>query len=148
MVLERGAAPAFKYADNLASLANCPPKEWEEREYKIAFRFVWLDERAPNSYRPVQMNDPARSFHDSVELCENFALSSFDTEAHARTLWTKIKNGGKHDPRLILGTHLVSVTIKKTDGLSSLPDKRGHVDLHEYHHADLSLSEKMIGELA
>ena len=134
----------YKYDAEIQALADCPPVAHTQKTL-VAFRYVWTDDRHPKSFLPVQKLKPNRKFKDAKELCENYALSLYDTDANARAFYVEFSTG--HDAAKLLGTHLASVPIDVTDGVISDPDETGHMDLHESDVADLASKCTVVGAL-
>ena len=125
-------SPSFKYKVNHDKIScDCPKLEELHSVDMIAYRFVHKDTTHKNCYLPNRIINPNRKCKDCIEECNCYALSFFNdiTEAekalryHATNIPTII---------LVVGDHIASCKLKKSDGLAEKKNFRGHFNFHEF----------------
>jgi len=137
----------FKYQEYINELSNCPPSDYQPIEM-TAYRFVFEEnqEQSENSFLPVLIIKPHRKFNTPQQRCKGYALSLFNTQNHAEQRYNQLRKN-RPDISQTLGTHLAKGIIDKTDGIASSVDQKGHFNLHEFQHTDLSQKFEIITPL-
>lgn len=115
----------------------------------MAHRFVFENLIHPNNFLPVLIVNPPRmltpQFAEEGAKCLGYALSLFDTLAHAHRRYRQISQYNKNFYKTV-GTHIASGQIELTDGVASPVDEHGHITLHEFEEADLASKFQIVAE--
>lgn len=122
---------ALKYAQQVASLPECPPASCRCVE-RVAFRFVFVERSGSDNCLPVLMLKPQRALKwEAHRHCSGWALSFFISAETAKTKYQSLKLQGVQVERMI-GDGLAVVDIQENDGIQTEPAEDGHFDFHEY----------------
>jgi hypothetical protein len=146
MSVVRAGVAIYKYAADIAAIADCPPKAYAPVD-RTAFRFVFEDDANKHkSYLPNKKVKPTRTFKDDVEHCTLWTISMFVTKEEAEKFY---KDLIKKYPKIkaALGTHVAEVQITAAHGICSEVDADGHFEMHEFANVDLATVGKTIGPL-
>lgn len=122
----------LKYARQLAECPDqpCPSSRFTGKDFN-GFRILRSTPTADDFLPPAIKKGMGPSADSS-----NYALSFFDNLTNARSHYNKMKDKGL-EVSTIFGDSIGEVNVSATDGLSCLPSKKGHYDLHEEVNASL-----------
>lgn len=115
----------LKYKSLLESRPDqpCPcAKAFGQRE-TVGFRFLKADPAEENDFVPPAVLAPR-----GRDTCAAYALSFFDSFENAQKKFKKLAT--RVDATSKYGRFIGRVRLSAADGLSSLPTKDGHIDLH------------------
>ncbi|WP_161889289.1 hypothetical protein [Pontibacter russatus] len=88
---------------------------------------------------------PPRRNTKPAKMCEDFAISLFDTAAKAKIVFKELPSNIK----ALLGyTHLSKTDLAKDDGVMSDIDEKGHFNFHEYANSAFLKRCRIIDDLA
>jgi hypothetical protein len=136
----------WKYAANIAGLANCPPLPIVEADC-TAFRFVFSPIDS-TSFLPVGVLNPARA----AQVCPAgkclalASLSMFTSEEAARDKVADIESRIPQIKKRV-GTHVARLTVAKSHGAQTPPNDTGHFSFFEYEGVDLVSTATLLGPL-
>ena len=138
----------LKYEAIIYALENCPPTHYASREF-IAYRFVFENLANRNNFLPVLQVNPRRSiapqFAGDQAKCLGYALSLFDSLAHAQKRYRQISQYNKNFHKTV-GTYIAAGQIGLTDGVVSPVDEHGHITLHEFEQTKLASKFQIVAE--
>lgn len=137
--------PLFKYADQLATVPECPPTSSVEGG-RVGYRFV----RSPigaSSFVPVGMM-PGRRVNraDYRAACAAYALSMYSSEGKARVRFAELREEFPNFEKTA-GSHLAKIAIQEGSGRHTTPTRDGHFDFFEYADCNLTEQSTIVGEL-
>ncbi|MFK7979311.1 MAG: hypothetical protein AB8G86_04985 [Saprospiraceae bacterium] len=140
--------PEFKFSEIISILeTDCPPKEFEQKETK-AFRWVFEAMENELNFSPQYLKKPARFQKQPPDIkCKAVGLSFFSTEENARMRFNILTARMLASVKNKVGENVAAGIIYEKDGVSDIPDKKGHFTLHPYLGENLIAQFKIIGKL-
>lgn len=134
----------LKYQYLIAAIENCPSSNSLPIERK-AFRFVF-DCMGGNSFIPIAVQQPKRTYRSVYEKCSSCGLSMFTTEKLAKDRFNDLSKRNKNIHKSI-GDKLALVSISPQLGVSSKIGPNGHFDFFEYDGCELKTYSSVVGGL-
>jgi len=134
------SAPPLKYVSYLTKIPNCPPRDAQPAE-RMGYRFV----KPPvndASFVPLALS-PGRRVTKARPNCSAYGISMFDSEENARRRFAELveDNPGLKNRY----TNIAEVRLDTTHGTQTIPDKKGHFDLHVSSTAQLETCSTILG---
>ncbi len=138
----------FKYLEIMDTPeVPCPPKNFEARE-PIAFRWVFDAIEDEQNFVPQYFKNSARFQSSPPEVkCQSIGLSFFSSEQDARSRFEILTARMLKPVKDKIGKRIAVGTIYEVDGVSDLPDQKGHFTLHPFEAANFAGQFSVISDL-
>lgn len=116
---------------------------------RVAYRFVVPERNTEDNFKPLAVMEKMRVntgkfVNCSRSRCSADGLSFFAEQAQAVVVIKKLI--ATHKKRFLdkKGSAIAQVTLRESHGMATVPDKKSHVDLHQFEEARFDDQEMLI----
>lgn len=137
---------SFLYQTKLSSIPGCPAEN--DCIPGPLYRWVFEDKTHENNFRPTNEINPRRDIVEgpAKHRCDGYALSFFTSREFASKKYRELCDRYENLP-VEKGTFLAEITYIDPIGVSSKPNRSGHVNLHPFQTTNFTEIAKWVGPI-